>query len=50
VLVAQFLRLGNRRRKIAFVDDGISERGDALAEPGDAQGGGSHVDAAAAST
>ena len=48
MLVAQFLRFGNRRRQVAFVDDGVAERGDLLAEPGDAERGRPHVDAAPA--
>src|SRR5919202_1695947 len=48
VLVAQFLRLRNRRRQIAFVDDAVAERRDALAQAGDAKRRRSHVDAAPA--
>ena len=41
------LRFRNGRREIAFVDDGAAEAADSLAETGDAEGGGPHVDAAA---
>ena len=47
-LVAQLLRLGNRRGEVAFVDDRVAERGDALAEAGDAKRRRAHVDAAPA--
>ena len=46
-LVAPLLRFGNGRRQIAFVDRRVAESGDSLAEAGDAEGGRSHVDAAA---
>ena len=48
MLVAQLLRLGNRRGQIAFVDDRIAECGELLAKPGDAERGRPHVDAAPA--
>ncbi len=47
-LVAQLLRFRDRRGEIAFVDDGVAERGDALAEAGDAKRRRPHVDAAPA--
>src|SRR4029077_19039948 len=50
VLVAQLLRFGNWRGQVAFVDDGTAQCGELLPKPGDAKGGGSHVDAAAAAT
>ena len=42
------LRFGNRRRQVALVDDGVAERGDLLAEAGDAERRRPHVDAAPA--
>ena len=45
-LVAELLRLGNRRGEIAFVDDGVAKRGDALTEAGDPQCRRPHVHAA----
>ena len=47
-LVAQLLRFGNRRREVALVDDRVAERGEPLAEAGDAERGRPHVDAAPA--
>ena len=44
VLVAELLRFGNGRRKIALVDHRVTERRDLLAETGNAQRGRSHVD------
>ena len=46
VLVAKLLRFRNRRREIAFVDDRVAERGNALAEAGDPECRRPHVDAA----
>jgi hypothetical protein len=46
-LVAKRLRFRNRRREIAFIDDGAAEATEALAETGDAERGRPHVDAAA---
>ena len=46
--VAPFLRLGNRRRQIALVDDGVAEGGEPLAEAGDAKRRRPHVHAAPA--
>ena len=45
--VGPFLRLRNRRRQIAFVDDREAERGEVLAEAGDAKRRRPHVHAAA---
>src|SRR5439155_24427344 len=48
LLVAQLLRLRNRRREVALVDDGVSETNKPFAEPRDAKRGRAHVDAAPA--
>ena len=47
-LVAQLLRLGNRRWQIAFVDDRVAECGEPFSEPGYAERRRSHVDTAPA--
>src|SRR5262249_15861325 len=46
VLVALFLRLGDRRRQIAFVTAGVAERADALSDARNAERRRPHVDAA----
>ena len=45
--IAGGLGFGDRRDEIALVDDGHPERGQPFAEPGDAECGRPHVDAAA---
>ena len=46
VRIARALRLGNRRRHVALVDDAQAERGELLAEAGDAKRRRPHVGAA----
>ncbi len=48
MLVAQFLRFGNRRGQVALVDDPVAERREPLAESGDPERRRPHVDAASA--
>jgi hypothetical protein len=45
-LVAQLLGFGDRRSKIASIDDGVTELGNALGESGNPQSRRPHIDAA----